>query len=147
MGKKGAGLIGLLASVCVFSSPFLAYVLTQTEAVTVEIAGAQKAEAAAEEAAAGVPTPAVQGTTLPMWAFELGESGVYWATGTHYFTPLDATFETREDHIAALQRPNSGVYVVGEAVSAHQGWCEGALESVEAVIARPEFKGRAPRFK
>ena len=73
---------------------------------------------------------------------------VYWATGTHYFPPLDAMFETREDHIAELQRPfgpNSDVYVVGEAVSAHQGWCEGALESVEAVIAAPEFKGGGHR--
>jgi hypothetical protein len=27
------------------------------------------------------------------------------------------------------------VYVAGEAVSAHQGWCEGALESVESILA------------
>ena len=70
---------------------------------------------------------------------------IYWDSGTHYFTPLEG-FETREAHIAALQgiagpkapkapkAPNV-IYVVGEAVSAHQGWCEGALESVEAMLA------------
>jgi monoamine oxidase len=27
------------------------------------------------------------------------------------------------------------LYIVGEAISAHQGWCEGALESVETLLA------------
>jgi hypothetical protein len=39
----------------------------------------------------------------------------------------------------AARGPRTGtkypLYIVGEAVSAHQGWCEGALESVEALIA------------
>ena len=77
---------------------------------------------------------------------------VYWDSGTHYFTPLRG-FETRAAHIAALQglRPHDGMghkgpraaldqrsrplFVVGEAISAHQGWCEGALESVETLLA------------
>ena len=86
---------------------------------------------------------------------------VYWDSGTHYFTPLRG-FEKREAHIAALQgllparpaRPTrtgpqhrmgtwpggaggagGPLYIVGEAISAHQGWCEGALESVETLLA------------
>ena len=62
---------------------------------------------------------------------------IYWERGTHYFTPLDEKYGTRKQHIAHLQRPTRPerpqrptreVYVAGEAVSAHQGWCEGALE-------------------
>jgi hypothetical protein len=61
---------------------------------------------------------------------------VYWPKGTHYFTPLRPKFASRARHVARLQR-RGRVYVVGEAVSVHQGWCEGALESVEAVL--PDF--------
>ena len=60
---------------------------------------------------------------------------IYWERGTHYFTPLGAKYATRNQHVAELQRPMRGVFVVGEAVSEHQGWCEGALESVENVLA------------
>jgi hypothetical protein len=60
---------------------------------------------------------------------------IYWERGTHYFTPLDEKYGTRKQHIAHLQSPKRGVFVVGEAVSAHQGWCEGALESVENILA------------
>jgi hypothetical protein len=60
---------------------------------------------------------------------------IYWERGTHYFTPLDEKYRTRKQHIAELQRPTREVYVVGEAVSAQQGWCEGALESVENVLS------------
>jgi hypothetical protein len=60
---------------------------------------------------------------------------VYWPCGTHYYTPLDARFASRDEHIAAMQAPERNVFVVGEAVSKHQGWCEGALESVESLLA------------
>ena len=60
---------------------------------------------------------------------------IYWERGTHYFTPLDEKYVTRKQHIADLQSPTREVYVVGEAVSEHQGWCEGALESVENVLS------------
>ncbi len=69
---------------------------------------------------------------------------IYLERGTHYFTPMDEKYGTRKQHIAHLQsprrptrpqRPTREVYVAGEAVSAHQGWCEGALESVENVIS------------
>jgi hypothetical protein len=67
---------------------------------------------------------------------------IYWERGTHYFTPMDEKYGTRKQHIAHLQspqrpqrpqRPTREVFVVGEAASARQGWCEGALESVENV--------------
>ena len=60
---------------------------------------------------------------------------IYWERGTHYFTPLGEKYGMRKQHIAHLQRPKRGVFVVGEAVSAHQGWCEGALESVENILS------------
>lgn len=60
---------------------------------------------------------------------------VFWERGTHYYKPLDtARFRSRRVFISALQRPTSGVFVAGEAVSLHQGWCEGALESVESIL-------------
>jgi hypothetical protein len=61
----------------------------------------------------------------------------YWAVGTHYYPPLDVSkYESREDFIREAQNPAEGVVVVGEVVSRHQGWVEGALESVEAVVTK-----------
>jgi len=61
----------------------------------------------------------------------------YWAVGTHYYPPLDISkYESREDFIREAQNPAEGVVVVGEVVSRHQGWVEGALESVEAVVTK-----------
>lgn len=36
---------------------------------------------------------------------------------------------------AAYRLKQRGIRVVGEAVAARQGWCEGTLESVEAVLS------------
>ena len=63
----------------------------------------------------------------------------YWPVGTHYYEPLtgdddDGEFKTRVDFIHKAQNPMKGVIVVGEMVSRHQGWVEGALESVDSVI-------------
>ncbi len=58
----------------------------------------------------------------------------YWPVGTHYYEPLHGPYKNRREFIYAAQNPMSNVYVVGEVVSQHQGWTEGALESVEAVI-------------
>ena len=61
----------------------------------------------------------------------------YWNDGTHYYTPLDIRkYNTRPEFIRKAQRPMPGMVVVGEMVSRHQGWVEGALESVDAVITR-----------
>ena len=59
----------------------------------------------------------------------------YWPIGTHYYEPL-RNFKNRDDFVYASQHPEKGLLVVGEAVSRYQGWCEGALESVEAVLDR-----------
>jgi len=61
----------------------------------------------------------------------------YWNDGTHYYTPLNTReYKTRPDFIRKAQHPMPGMVVVGEVVSRHQGWVEGALESVDAVITR-----------
>jgi hypothetical protein len=59
----------------------------------------------------------------------------YWPIGTHYYEPLDTNkFKSREDFIYQAQHPEKCLLVVGEAVSRRQGWTEGALESVHAVL-------------
>lgn len=61
----------------------------------------------------------------------------YWSEGTHYYDPLIlGECTSRNDFIHMVQNPCSGVAVVGEAVSRNQGWVEGALESVNAVITK-----------
>jgi hypothetical protein len=57
----------------------------------------------------------------------------YFVDGTHYFDPLHG-FSTRKDFLHSAQNPSPGILVVGEVVSTYQGWVEGALESVEAVV-------------
>lgn len=56
----------------------------------------------------------------------------YWDEGTHYYEPLKGPYKTRTAFINAAQHPDKNILVVGEVVSKHQGWVEGALESVEA---------------
>ena len=58
----------------------------------------------------------------------------YWATGTHYYEPLTGDFKNRGAFIRKAQRPHRNMLVVGELISTNQGWVEGALESVEAVV-------------
>jgi len=61
----------------------------------------------------------------------------YWNDGTHYYTPLNTReYKNRPEFIRNAQNPMKGMVVVGEMVSRHQGWVEGALESVDAVITR-----------
>jgi len=57
--------------------------------------------------------------------------GKYWSAGTHYYPPLPYEFKNRQDFIRQAQHPAQNCFVVGEMVSLHQGWVEGALESVE----------------
>jgi hypothetical protein len=55
-----------------------------------------------------------------------------WTIGTHYNAPCKGS---RRAFVAAAQRPCPGLLVVGEMVSLHnQGWVEGALESVDAIL-------------
>jgi hypothetical protein len=58
----------------------------------------------------------------------------YWPIGTHYYTPLDESYASREQFIDKAQHPKKGILVVGEVVSRNQGWTEGALESVKKVL-------------
>lgn len=61
----------------------------------------------------------------------------YWTIGTHYYEPLNKSqFKTRDEFLKQAQHPEKGFLVVGEAVSRYQGWVEGALESVEAVLTK-----------
>lgn len=61
----------------------------------------------------------------------------FWNDGTHYYTPLNTReYKNRPDFIRKAQHPMKGMVVVGEMVSRHQGWTEGALQSVDAVITR-----------
>lgn len=64
---------------------------------------------------------------------------VFFANGTHYNDPGLGAFPT-----ASIQRPLPHVFVVGEAVSKHQGWVEGALESVESALTGTLLR-RGPR--
>ena len=60
---------------------------------------------------------------------------VYWKCGTHFFKPMNAKYKSRDDFLKDIQNPGKDdVYIVGEAFSRNQGWCEGALESVHAVM-------------
>jgi hypothetical protein len=59
----------------------------------------------------------------------------YWPIGTHYYKPLnERLYEDRDEFIDIAQHPEKNILVVGEVVSKNQGWTEGALESVKAVI-------------
>ena len=66
----------------------------------------------------------------------------YWPIGTHYYEPLRPTNQsssritTRDAFVKAAQHPEKGLLVVGEVVSRYQGWTEGALESVKAVLSK-----------
>jgi glycine/D-amino acid oxidase-like deaminating enzyme len=55
--------------------------------------------------------------------------GFYWQSGTHYYDP-----KTDFSENAVRLHPQENVWVIGEAVSHNQGWCEGALETVERLL-------------
>ena len=79
--------------------------------------------------ALGIP----KNTTLHITAIRY----YYWNDGTHYYAPLNTKeYKNRADFIRKAQHPMNGMLVVGEMVSRNQGWVEGALESVDAVITR-----------
>jgi len=60
----------------------------------------------------------------------------YWPIGTHYYEPLKGPYKNRVQFIRAAQNPMPCMYVVGEMISRKQGWTEGALESVNAIISK-----------
>ena len=60
----------------------------------------------------------------------------YWKNGTHYYKPLAPEFKNRQEFIRTAQHPFRNVLVVGEMISIHQGWVEGALESVHNSLTK-----------
>ena len=60
----------------------------------------------------------------------------YWTIGTHYYEPLKEPFSSRKEFIRKAQHPIPGMLIVGEMIALHQGWVEGALESVEDVVTK-----------
>lgn len=60
--------------------------------------------------------------------------GFYWSIGTHYYKPLNVKYKNRNEFIRIAQNPEKNMYVVGEVISIHQGWTEGALDSVQKII-------------
>jgi hypothetical protein len=71
--------------------------------------------------------------------------GYYNNPGTHYYPYYDGSgipdddiltksIINRAQFIHQAQRPGSNIWVVGEVISMSQGWVEGALESVEAIM-------------
>jgi hypothetical protein len=79
------------------------------------------------EKALGIPKNALKLITIKDY---------YWPIGTHYYTPLNKKYESREKFIQEAQNPAPGILVVGEVVSENQGWTEGALESVQKVLTK-----------
>jgi hypothetical protein len=64
----------------------------------------------------------------------------YWPIGTHYYEVLKGPYRTRNEFVNKAQHPENGMLVVGEVVSRYQGWTEGALKSVEAVLTKKWVK-------
>jgi len=67
---------------------------------------------------------------------------IIWKEGTHYFKPLDKLFksnnnsnnDSRNLYLEYVRNPISNLYFLGDGFSRNQGWVEGALESVEAIL-------------
>lgn len=64
----------------------------------------------------------------------------YWPIGTHWVSPLKGPYRTRNEFVYKAQHPQNGMLIVGEVVSRYQGWTEGALQSVEAVLTKKWVK-------
>jgi hypothetical protein len=79
-----------------------------------------------------------QSLGIPTGSLELiAIKDFYWPIGTHYYEPLrKSQFKSRDAFLKVAQHPEKNLFVVGEAVSRYQGWVEGALESVEAVLTK-----------
>lgn len=71
---------------------------------------------------------------LPLETLKLtGIKKYYWKEGTHYYMPFTGN-NSYEKWITHAQHPEKGIYVVGEMISRDQGWVEGALRSVDAIL-------------
>ena len=79
-----------------------------------------------------------QALGIPVGALHLiAIKDFYWPIGTHYYKPLNhKIYKDRNEFIDIAQHPEKGILVVGEVVSHNQGWTEGALDSVKAVLTK-----------
>lgn len=59
---------------------------------------------------------------------------IYWKIGTQYFKPLPSKYKDRNEFLKIAQNPMENLFVVGEGLSNDQGWCEGALNSVDKIF-------------
>jgi len=74
---------------------------------------------------------------IPKGALQLNAiADYYWPIGTHYYEPLRGPYKNRNEFIKTAQHPMPGMLVVGEMISKNQGWTQGALESVDAVVTK-----------
>jgi hypothetical protein len=74
---------------------------------------------------------------IPVGTLQLNAiSDYYWPIGTHYYEPLHGPYKNRNEFIKTAQHPVPGMLVVGEMISKNQGWTQGALESVDAVVTK-----------
>ena len=60
----------------------------------------------------------------------------YWTIGTHYYDPIKGPYKNRREFIEKAQHPMPNMLIVGEMISNNQGWTQGALESVKAVVSK-----------
>ncbi len=61
----------------------------------------------------------------------------FWKIGTHYFKPYTHNIHNfKSKYLKTIQNPSHNIYVVGECVSMHQGWVEGALSSVQQILKK-----------
>lgn len=81
--------------------------------------------AATTERALDLPKGSIQVT---------GVKALYFPVGTHYNAPLPDSYPSRAAFHEEALHPTPRISVIGEAVSRHQGWVEGALETVDEVL-------------
>ena len=58
----------------------------------------------------------------------------FWDYGTTYYKPLPVKYENRTEWLKKARNPVKNIYFVGEGFSRNQGWVQGSLESVDAIL-------------
>ena len=53
-----------------------------------------------------------------------------------FYWKIGSNFKNRQEFIKVAQRPDKNILIVGELISIHQGWVEGALESVNITLTK-----------
>ena len=58
----------------------------------------------------------------------------YWDYGTTYYLPLSKKYRDRDHWLSIARNPLKNIFFIGEGYSHNQGWVQGSLESVDAII-------------